>query len=181
MPISVTLRSRKMRRLSSAIAAVAIATVATSGPVNASPTTSTSAVASIPLDTDTVKLTDAKIDFGGSVWDGVFSHDPVGAGTLTWTIDSGFYTPHLTGTLHLWDAPNKYARMHISYWDGGGNRIDTRHGGIVQAPNDNNHHSWSVDLSPLTLMQIVEAHVCTELSSDGIIFPQVDCKTYILN
>lgn len=99
---------------------------------------------------------------------------------MTWSIVDGFYTPRLTGTLHMEDASGQFARMHISYWDGGGGYIATRHGGTVQA-SGNGHQSWSVDLSPVTLMQIVEAHVCTELSDDGVDFPQVACETYILN
>jgi hypothetical protein len=70
--------------------------------------------------------------------------------------------------------------MHISYWDGGGNHIATRHGGSVQAPS-NGHHSWSVDLSPVNLAQITEVHVCTEISSNGVNFTIVDCKTRVLN
>ena len=78
------------------------------------------------------------------------------------------------------DASGKYARMHISYWDGGGSLIATRHGGIVQA-SGNGHQSWPVDLSPINLRQIVEAHVCTELSDDGVDFPQVSCETFLMN
>lgn len=141
------------------------------------PRTETQALFGGVLDTDSVKVTGDKVDFGGAVW-GINS--PVGSGTMTWSIVDGFYTPRLTGTLHLKDAAGKFARMHISYWDGGGGHIATRHGGIVQA-SGNGHQSWSVDLSPVTLSQIVEAHVCTELSDDRIDFPQVSCESYILN
>jgi hypothetical protein len=125
------------------------------------------------LDTDTVKLTDNEVDFGNDTFVGGV---PLGSGRVEWNIVSGFYTPRVTGTLHLDGASGKYARMHISYWDGGGGHIDTRHGGTVQAP-DNGHHDWSVDLSPINLAQITEVHVCTEISNDGINFTQVDCKT----
>jgi hypothetical protein len=148
-----------------------------SGDASASGETLGTAAEALVLDTDSVKVTGDEVDFGGSLW-GINS--PVGSGTMTWSIVSGFYTPRLTGTLHLKDAAGKYARMHISYWDGGGVHIATRHGGIVQA-SGNGHQSWSVDLSPTTLSQIVEAHVCTELSDDGVDFPQVSCETYILN
>jgi len=156
-----------IRRSIAAIAMIAIASAAAPWPASASHI----------LDTDTVKLTDSKVDFGGSAF--AFS-DPVGSGTVEWTINSGYYTPRLTGTLHLNNASGVYARMHISYWDGGGGHIDTRHGGTVQAP-DNSHHSWSVDLSPITLSQIVEVHVCTETSTNGVTFTIVDCKTRLLN
>jgi hypothetical protein len=148
-----------------------------SGDASASGETLATASEALVLDTDSVKVTGDKVDFGGSLW-GINS--PVGSGTMTWSIVNGFYTPRLTGTLHLKDAAGKYARMHISYWDGGGGHIATRHGGIVQA-SGNGHQSWSVDLSPTTLSQIVEAHVCTELSDNGVDFPQVSCETYILN
>lgn len=87
--------------------------------------------------------------------------------------------PRLIGTIHLDNASGKYARMHISYWDGGGGYIDTRHGGSVHA-TDNSHHEWSVDLSPVTLFQITEVHVCTEISDDGVDFDIVDCTTKYL-
>src|SRR5688572_16871543 len=89
------------------------------------------------LDTDLVKVTGDQVDFGGAVW-GINS--PVGSGTMTWSIVDGFYTPRLTGTLHMKDADGKFARMHISYWDGAGGHIATRHGGIVQA-SGNAHQS----------------------------------------
>jgi hypothetical protein len=138
--------------------------------------TATEPISSGVLDTDSVKVTGDKIDFGGSLWGG---NAPIGGGSMTWSIINGFYTPRLTGTLHLENAAGKFARMHISYWDGGGDLISTRHGGIVE-PSGNGHQSWSVDLSPINLSQIVEAHVCTELSDDGVNFPQVACETYIL-
>jgi hypothetical protein len=134
------------------------------------------ATESVILDTDSVKVTGSKVDFGGEYF---ALGEPTGSGTMTWSIVSGFYTPRLTGYLHMNNAAGKYARMHISYWDGGGGHISTRHGGAVQA-SGNGHQYWSVDLSPSTLAQIVEAHVCTELSDDGVNFPQVSCETYIL-
>ena len=129
------------------------------------------------LDTDLVEVTGAQIDFGGSLW-GINS--PVGPGTMTWRVVDGFYTPHLVGTLHLDGANGMYGRMHVSHWDGGGNLISTQHGGIVRA-SGMGHQSWSVDLTPQNLSQIVEAHVCTELSNDGVSFWQVACESYILN
>lgn len=130
-------------------------------------------------DTDSVLLTGAEIDFGGSVWDSSAA-SPAAGGTMFWSVVDGFYTPRLTGYLYLQNANGKWARMHVSHWDGGGNLISTEHGGIVQA-SGNGLQSWSVDLSPINLKQIVEAHVCTELSSNGVDFPQVACKTYIFN
>jgi hypothetical protein len=158
---------RKRSRLTAgigALAAVVTAVMAVPRPAEAA------------IDTDTVKLTDNDIDFGNDTF---IAGAPLGSGSVEWDIVSGFYTPRLTGTLHLDGASGQYARMHISYWDGGGGYIDTRHGGIVQAP-DNGHHDWSVDLSPLNLAQITEVHVCTEISNNGVNFTQVDCKTRYL-
>ena len=161
--------NRRIRLSVAALAAVALTVIAVPGRADAA------------LDTDSVRLLDNEVDFGGSVWDPIFDN-PVGGGTLTWDVVDGFYTPRLVGTLHLHDASGKYARMHVSYWGGGGDLIETRHGGIVHVANgDNGHHHWSVDLSPLNQSQIVEAHVCTEISSDGVDFSQVDCQEEILD
>jgi hypothetical protein len=130
-------------------------------------------------DTDSVLLTGTNIAFGGSIWNPI-TGAPAGGGTLFWSVVSGFYTPHLTGNLYLQNVAGQYARMHVSHWDGAGNLISTQHGGIVQA-SGNALQSWSVDLTPINLKQIVEAHVCTELSINGVDFPQVACKTYLFN
>lgn len=160
------MQSRKIRRRSAVLVAmVMIALLAAPQPAEAA------------LDVDLVRLTDAEVDFGDNTFVlGV----PLGSGLVTWDIVSGFFTPRVTGTLHLDGASGKYARMHLSYWDGGGSHIATRHGGIVQAP-DNGHHGWTVDLSPVNLAQITEVHVCTEISSNGVNFNIVDCRTRILN
>jgi hypothetical protein len=152
-----------IRRAAVALAAVVVASVAVPGSAEA------------VIDTDSVRLTDDKVDFGGSLF---AAGVPVGSGSVQWDIVSGFYTPRLLGTLHLNNASGKYARMHISYWDGAGDLIDIRHGGTVRAP-DNDHHDWSVDLSPINLRQITEVHVCTEISDNGVTFSQPDCTNAI--
>lgn len=129
------------------------------------------------IDTDLVRLTDNRgIDFGNQPF---VLGAPVGSGSVVWSIVGGFYTPRLIGNLYLDGVSGQYGRMHISYWGGGGEHIDTRHGGIVRAL-DNDQHHWPVDLSPLNLMQITEVHVCTEISYDGVNFSQVDCTTKYL-
>ena len=131
----------------------------------------------VAIDTDQVRITGKLIDFGGNMFEaGV----PLGFGSVVWSITDGVYTPRLLGTLHLNNASGKFARMHISYLNGGGGLIDVRHGGIVQA-NDDDHHHWSVDLSPLNPSQITEVHICTEISDDGVNFNQVGCAMKILN
>jgi hypothetical protein len=163
----ITPTGRRGRRLAgAAIAAASLVALAASSTAHA------------VLDNDNVKVNGPRADFGGSVW-GV--HSPVGSGNMSWDVVDGFYTPRLTGTLHVEDADNLFARMHISYWDGGGNMIATRHGGIVHVDGDD-HDGFSVDLSPINLSQIVEAHVCTELSVDGVHFWQEECadQAYLL-
>jgi hypothetical protein len=150
-------------RATVAVAALAVASLAIAGRADAA------------IDTDMVRLTDSRIDFGDNSW---VAGAPIGFGSVLWDIVSGFYTPRLIDTLHLDGASGKYARIHVSYWDGGGGYIDTRHGG-VRAP-DNQHYRWSVDLSPLNLMQLTEAHICTEISDDGVNFSLVDCITKYL-
>ena len=152
-----------IRRAAVALAAVVTSAVAISAPAEAL------------IDTDSVRLTETDIDFGGSLFGaGV----PVGSGSVEWDIIDGFYTPRLVGTIHLDNASGKYARMHISYWSGGDELIDIRHSRTRQAPN-NNHHSWPVDVSPQTLMQITEVHVCLEISNNGVDFTQPDCTNAI--
>jgi hypothetical protein len=128
------------------------------------------------IDTDPVTLTDRGIDFGAYTF---VAGVPVGSGSVEWDIVSGFYTPRVTGYLHLNNVSGDYARMHVSYWDGGGSLIATRHGGTVQAPG-NGHYRWSVDLSPATLAQITEVHVCTEIGSNGVNFTLQSCETEYL-
>jgi hypothetical protein len=151
-------------RAAVALTTLLAATVATTGPAEAS------------IDTDAVRLTDSDVDFGGSLF---VLGAPAGFGSVEWDIVSGFYTPRLVGTLHLDGAAGKYGRMHISYWDGGGAHIGTAHS-ITRYAATNSHYSWSVNLSPANLMQITEVHVCTEISSNGTSFSQVDCTTKYL-
>jgi len=146
-------------------------------PAAGEPVATTSEASTGPvLDTDYPELTGTNIDFGGSLW--AFG-TPLGGGTLTWRVVDGFYTPRLVGTMHLDNANGMYARMHVSHWDGGGNLISTEHSGTKQA-SGMGHQSWPIDMTPLNLKQIVEVHVCTELSNDGVTFWQDACKTYLL-
>jgi len=98
---------------------------------------------------------------------------------VQWSVTGGYYTPRLVGTLHLKDAGNEWGRMHIEYFDGSGGYLYTAHSNEHQAP-DNGHHAWSVNLSPPTPMQIVQVKVCTEISSNGSSYSQVDCTGKLL-
>ena len=157
--------TRTVRRVVVALVAFALPVVVVPGTADAA------------LDTDSVRLIDGDVDFGNNTF---VLGAPLGSGSVVWDVVAGYYTPRLIGTIHLDGAAGKYARMHISYWDGGGAYMYTRHGGTVHA-SDNLHHHWSVDLSPSPLMQITEAHVCTEISTDNVHFDTVDCVTEYLN
>ena len=139
-------------------------------------TVAISGVPTATIDTDSVRLTDYQVSFGGSV----YARRVRRSGPATWNGTSSTVSTHrrLVGTLHMDHASGKYARMHISYWSGGDELIDIRHGGTVHV-TDNDHHAWSVDLSPINLFQITEVHVCTEISSDGVNFSQPDCSNAI--
>ena len=126
-------------------------------------------------DLDAIKLTGNQVKFGNGTWDPVFTA-PAGWGSVYWSIVDGFYTPRLTGYIHLNNASGKYGRMHLSYYYPNGVFLYARHGGSVYAP-DGKHHHWSVDLSPLNPEHITEVKVCTEISDDGVNFSQVACKT----
>jgi hypothetical protein len=114
------MRRRKVRRAVTALLAAGTATIAVTG----------TAHAYLP---DPVKLTDPEIDFGDSVWVGLLN-DPLGTGSVNWSIDSGYYTPTLVGTLHLNNARHKWGRMHIDYYDGAGGYIDTEHSTPHESP-----------------------------------------------
>jgi hypothetical protein len=154
------MRRKTIRRAVAALAAAGAVTMAAAG----------SAHAFLP---DPVRLTDPEIDFGDSNWVGLIS-DPLGTGSVQWSVTGGFYTPTLVGTLHLNNARNEWGRMHIDYYDGGGTLLYTEHS-TAHFASDNNHHQWSVNLLPSTPMQIVQARVCTEMSGNGVNFSQVDC------
>ena len=130
------------------------------------------------IDTDLVRITDNGIDFGDNTL--FIGGAPVGFGSVVWSIVDGFYTPRLIGGFHLAGVSGQYGRMHISYWDGSGEHIDTRHSRTRFAP-DNDHYAWPVDVSPVNLRQITEVHVCTEISDDGIDWEQVTCTTKYLD
>jgi hypothetical protein len=153
------MRTKIIRRAVAALAAAGTVAVAAG-----------SAHAYLP---DPVRLTDSEIDFGDSTWVGLLN-DPLGVGSVNWSVTGGYYTPELVGTLHLNNAKNEWGRMHIDYYDGAGTLLYTEHSAEHKA-TDNMHHQWSVNLSPSTPMQIVQARVCTEISNNGSNYSQVDC------
>lgn len=124
-------------------------------------------------DTDLIKLTDNQVDFGDNIY---IAGVPLGFGSVQWSLDDGFYTPRLVGTLHINNASGKFVRMHMGYYDSAGGHLYTDHSVKLHA-SDNKHDSMPVILSPSTPMQIFEVRVCTEISDDGDNFSQVDCKT----
>jgi hypothetical protein len=161
------MRLTTIRRAVAALAAAGTAVIATTG----------AAHAALP---DPVYLLDSQVDFGSSVWVGWPANDPLPSGSVNWSIDSGFYTPTLVGTLHLNNAKGDWGRMHIEYYDGAGGYLYTAHSTAHEAL-DNMHHQWSVNLAPPTLQQIVQVKVCTELSTNGgSSYSQVDCTGKLL-
>jgi hypothetical protein len=113
----------------------AIAALAAAGAV----TMSASGTAHVALP-DLVKLTDNEVDFGGSNWDGLLS-DPVGTGSVQWSVVNGYYTPRSVGTLHLNNARNQWGRMHIDYYDGAGTYLYTE---LTHGPRGLRQQSSSV-------------------------------------
>ena len=120
-------------------------------------------------------ITNEGIDFG----DGSFIFGaPVGGGTLQLTNSNGIVTPVLLGTLHLDNVSQQWGRMHIGYFDPGGNLLEIHHGGSVKAI-DNAHHKWNVILAPLPgRADLYEVEVCTELSGDNVSFDRIGCHRY---
>jgi hypothetical protein len=157
------MRFTPIRRAAVALAAAGAATLAAAGPAHA-------------FFPDPVRLTDSQVDFGDSTF---VLGAPIGPGSVTWSVVGGFYTPRLVGTLHLDNADDVYARMHLDYYDGAGGYLYTQHGGTVQA-SGMGHQSWSVNISPSTPLQIVRVRVCTETSTDGVNFSQQGCTGQLI-
>ena len=150
-----------IRRAGAALAVAAMGSVAVAGSAHAT------------LDTDLVLITDPGIDFGDNTY---LISAPIGWGSVEWDLVNGYYTPTLTGYLHLDNVSGQYGRMHMSYWDGGPNPLYTDHSPPHRV-YDNRHHQSPVLLSPSTPMQITEVHVCTELSPNGSTWTQIGCAT----
>ena len=129
------------------------------------------------LDTDVVKLLDRGIDFGDNNWSWL-GGAPVGVASVQWSVECGFYSAEVVGHLHLDGESGRSGRVHVSFWNYG-EYIETRHSRTRTAP-DNDHYSWSVNLSSPDGVHITEVHVCTEISDDGVHFDFVNCKTRLL-
>jgi hypothetical protein len=93
---------------------------------------------------DSVKITEDGVDFGSSSFS---LGAPTGSGSISWGLDDGAVTPHLTGTLHFNNSSGVCARMNLRYLTESGAFVTERAGGTVCA-SDNGHHAFSVDLDP---------------------------------
>jgi hypothetical protein len=108
------------------------------------------------IDTDAVKLTAAKYDFGGSTY---VAGAPTGSGDLEFKLSGGKITPRLTGTLHLNDADGTCARMQLRYFDKQGEElVDPKRGG-TKCETDDQHHAYDVDLDPYSDDSIASVEV----------------------
>jgi hypothetical protein len=122
------------------------------------------------LGTDGLKILDSGIDFGDDNW---FAGAPLGWASVEWSVDCGFYSADVVGTLRLEDG--RRGRVHVDFINADGVE-ETKHSRTRTAPA-NGHESWSVNLSPSGGEHIVEVQVCTEISNDGVHFDAVTCKT----
>jgi hypothetical protein len=61
---------------------------------------------------------------------------PSGPGFLSWGLNDGDTTPHLTGTLHLDHSSGVCARMNLRYLTEGGIMWHSEPGGDVCAPDN---------------------------------------------
>lgn len=128
------------------------------------------------LDTDDLKLLDRGIDFGDNNW---LAGAPVGWASVQWSVECGFYSAEVVGTLHLDGDSGRSGRVHVSFWNAGEQIGTPRHSRTRTAP-DNDHISWAVNLSSPDDVHVTEVHVCTEISDDGVHFDSVNCKTRVL-
>jgi len=135
-------RSKIIRSLATAAAAVAIASLA-AAPASAQ---------------DRPKITNQYVDFGIN-W-GPFGA-PLYGGYLYWNVNAaGVVTPHLTGNLYINNSNGKCARMRIDYYDAAHNWITVKTGGKVCATS-NALHTWSVNLQPFGANNVYHVHVST--------------------
>ena len=141
-------------------------------------TTASTSTWNYDVETDLLKITDRGIDFGDSNWGGGIINDPLGPGSVQWSVDDGYYSAELVGTLHLNGVADQFGRMHIEFRSYG-DLIQTRHSATLHA-TDNGHFERSVDLAPTEVGHITDVVVCTELSDDGTNFDAVSCKTRML-
>ena len=136
--------------------------------------TAAGASADAAIDTDLVLITDSGIDFGDNTY---LISAPIGWGSVEWNVTNGYYTPTLSGYMHLDNVSGQYGRMHMSYRDGGGHLLYTRSQPFPsrqqrRAPNSSGAR-LAVDAGA-----DLEVHVCTELSPNGSTWTQIGCKTY---
>jgi hypothetical protein len=110
---------------------------------------------------DSVKITEDGVDFGSS---GFALGAPTGSGSVSWGLDEGIVTPHLTGTLHLNNSSGVCARMNIHYLAETGAFITEKPGGTV-CGSDNGHHAFSVDLDPFESNKV--GKVTIQLQTQG--------------
>jgi hypothetical protein len=110
---------------------------------------------------DSVKITEDGVDFGSS---GFSLGAPTGSGSVSWGLDEGAVTAHLTGTLHLNNSSGVCSRMNIRYLTEGGAFLTERSGGTVCA-SDNGHHPFSVDLDPFESNKV--GKVTIQLQTQG--------------
>jgi hypothetical protein len=103
-----------------------------------------SAAQAVVIDSDNLTIATPGYDFGGYDW---AAGVPIGSGDLHYHWDDSKIRPHLTGTIHLNDADGTCGRMRMKYYDFDGTLLETEYGGEV-CVDDDQHHSWSVNLEP---------------------------------
>jgi hypothetical protein len=130
------------------------------------------------IGTDIVKLTGPGVDFGDRFWVW-FLDDPAGPGSVRWTVECGFFSARVQGTLHLDESSGLYGQVGVSFRSYG-EEVEARYSPAYRATS-NGHHQWSVDLSPtVDGVHITDVVICTYRSVDAVVFTGADCKTRFL-
>ena len=104
---------------------------------------------------------------------------PFGFASVQWSVDCGFMSGDVVGTLHLDGVDGHSGRIHVDFIDGAGEIVDTKHSAIRTA-DGNGHDHWPVNLYSPSGTHITEVQICTELRDDsdpGDDFDIVTCKT----
>jgi hypothetical protein len=143
-------RTTVIRSLATAVAALAITTVATT-PASAWPV-------------DHPKVVGPHIDFG-SDWNGA-ANEPNAGGNLYWDTTGGDVTPTLSGRLFMNNVEGLRGRLRIDYYDAAQNRITLRHSTWRTAGAGFNAFDF-VDFAPFGASNVYGVEVTTQIEDEA--------------
>jgi hypothetical protein len=119
----------------------------------ASTALSATSASAVVLDTDRVKISENRHDFGGKRLQG---GDPTKPGRLRWDLSGGVTTPELTG--YHFVSRGECGRLRVTYFDASHAQLGRRQTGLRCAPPNGATRS-KVDLDGFSSPTVVHVHV----------------------